>query len=49
MLFQKEYHFGHGTYGLAKDGSFLYDDFVPLVKRMSDATADNSFVKTLFQ
>lgn len=36
MILEKKYHFGHGTYGLARDGSFLYDDFVPLVKKMSE-------------
>lgn len=37
MVFEKLYHFGHGTYGLALDGSFMHDDFVPLVSRMSES------------
>lgn len=36
LLFQKEYKFGHGTYGLAQDASFLYDDFMPLIKRVTE-------------
>lgn len=37
MIFHKLYHFGHGTYSLALDGSFLYDDFVPLIKKMTES------------
>lgn len=42
LLFKKEYHFGHGTYALALDISFLTDDFIPLIKKQLSSSLEST-------
>lgn len=33
MVFQKQYHFTHGTFSMANDMSWFTDDVIPLIKK----------------
>ena len=40
MVFQKQYHFTHGTFSMANDMSWFTDDVIPLIKKQMTSTLD---------